>query len=376
MPQLCIRKQALAHNLALVRQCAAAWGATWLPVVKMVASYPPVMRFLRENGICRVGIADIDEHLCFGENPVCEQAYINIAPALRAAEVVTRFERSAVSGLDGLQALEDAAARLGKVHSVLVMLDLGDGREGIPCGREFDRFLEAVRAKRFVHIRFAGLGATLGCLMGLCPDFESMEQIFAAMRKIRGLISVPDPTVSLGGTIFWNWFAEHHGAVREKMRDMPGWNIELRMGDPLFVGFDMYRNEPLLGGAFRQDVFELQAQVLEVQTKYPKKNGTYVSNGHGEQVNAIAFKAREQALVDCGSLHTDTADIMPYLAGARLINYSGNYTILDVTECGAPPRPGDMIGFRPGYWAVARSFRTPQTRKIWLEEDGDTVCFG
>lgn len=368
MPQLCIYKKAIMHNFALVWQCVSAWGATWLPVVKMVASYPPVMRLLRENGIKRAGIADIDEHLCFGKSFEGEEVYINIAPVCRADEIVSRFCRSAVSGMDGLLALEEAAKRQGKQHFVLVMLDLGDGREGIPCGRDFELFLEQVRSRQLTHVRIAGIGTTLGCLTGLCPDLEILEQLFQAMGKIRSFISAPAAVLSLGGSVFWNWFAQNHAAVREKMRAMPGWTVELRMGDPLFVGFDMYRNEPLEGGDFRQDVFELQAQVLEVQVKYPKKNGVYVSNGHGEHINGIAFNVREQVLVDCGTLHTDTTDIMPYLYGAKLVNYSGNYTILDITECKIPPKPGDMIGFRPGYWAVARSFRTPQTRKIWIED--------
>lgn len=92
------------------------------------------------------------------------------------------------------------------------------------------------------------------------------------------------------------------------------------------------------------------------------------ANGHGGHLDETQDGPRVQALLDCGILHTDMTDIKPELPGAELINYSGNYAVLDATKCLQRPVPGDVVRFYPGYWAVARAFRTPQTEK--------TVCAG
>lgn len=368
MPRICLDRSALEHNFHIVKRLASNWNFQWLPVLKMVASYPFVKDFLRENGYPVTGTADIDEYLCTGVVPAPdEHVYINITPIHRAGEVVRRFRRSAVSSREGLLALEQAAARAGLRHEALLMIDLGDGREGVPLGPEMDSLLKSIERRPPAHVRIAGIGATLGCMNGLCPDDDIMRRLTDIMKTVWNIIP-PPATVSLGGSIFWNWFALHHERFHEEIQKISGWKVELRMGDPLLVGFDMYRNTAFLGGEFRRDVFALQAQVLEVQDKHPQMEGTHVANGHGGHLDETQGGPRVQALLDCGILHTDMTDIKPELPGAELINYSGNYAVLDATKCLQRPVPGDVVRFYPGYWAVARAFRTPQTEK--------TVCAG
>ena len=69
MPELEINLDALAHNLRLIRRQEQAWGFRFLPVLKMVASHPDVVDFLRTQGYARYGIADMTEHLLYGQEP-------------------------------------------------------------------------------------------------------------------------------------------------------------------------------------------------------------------------------------------------------------------------------------------------------------------
>ena len=71
MPELEINLDALAHNLRLVRRQEQAWGFRFLPVLKMVASHPDVVDFLRTQGYARYGIADMTEHLLYGQEAAC-----------------------------------------------------------------------------------------------------------------------------------------------------------------------------------------------------------------------------------------------------------------------------------------------------------------
>ena len=67
MPELEINLDALAHNLRLVRHREQAWGFRFLPVLKMVASHPEIVAFLRRQGYGCHGIADMTEHLLYGQ---------------------------------------------------------------------------------------------------------------------------------------------------------------------------------------------------------------------------------------------------------------------------------------------------------------------
>ena len=134
MPELEINLDALAHNLRLVRRQEQAWGFRFLPVLKMVASHPDVVDFLRTQGYARYGIADMTEHLLYGQEPPARtgRVLINLAPPDRADDVVRLFERSAFSCESTFRALDAAARAAGLHHEALLMVDIGDMREGIP----------------------------------------------------------------------------------------------------------------------------------------------------------------------------------------------------------------------------------------------------
>ena len=130
MPELEINLDALAHNLRLIRCQEQAWGFRFLPVLKMVASHPDVVDFLRTQGYARYGIADMTEHLLYGQEPPARtgRVLINLAPPDRADDVVRLFERSAFSCESTFRALDAAARAAGLHHEALLMVDIGDMR--------------------------------------------------------------------------------------------------------------------------------------------------------------------------------------------------------------------------------------------------------
>lgn len=370
MPELVINLDALAHNLRLIRHLEQRWRFTLLPVLKMVSTHPAVTAFLLERGSTRYGVADVWDHLVHGPVPPPreERALINLAPPEQADDVVRLFARSAFSSLTGFRALNAAAQRQGIAHDAVLMVDLGDMREGVPF-QEALPLLRAVSAAscQALHgpgARVVGLGVNLGCLYGTCPDEENMAQLAELAARAGNALGHPLQRVSLGGTVFWNWFAGRDG---REPRLPEGCQLELRMGDPLLLGYDMYRDEPLLGGQFRTDLFRITATLLEVTERDIKLPRHHVHNGQGLSPRCTLTGRRRRALTDCGLLHTDVSALHLDLPGAQIVDYSGNYAILDVTDCPQAPLPGDRVDFIPGYWAVARAARTPQVVKTVLD---------
>ena len=171
--------------------------------------------------------------------------------------------------------------------------------------------------------------------------------------------------VSLGGSIFWNWFARRHGHGPHLP---PGCIMEFRMGDPLLLGRDMYRDEALLAGDFRQDIFRLSATVLEVTERDIRPPRQSVLNGRGLHADCPDLGKRLRALVDCGSLHTDVRGLSLARPDWRISDFSGNYAILDLSGCPQAPVPGEHVRFIPSYWAVARTCRMPHIRKTLIHD--------
>lgn len=371
MPELEINLDALAHNLRLVRHREQAWGFRFLPVLKMVASHPEIVAFLRRQGYGCHGIADMTEHLLYGQEPPARagRVLINLAPPDRTDDVVRLFERSSFSCEATFRALDAAARAAGLHHEALLMVDIGDMREGIPQD-EAPALLRAVaaasqRAARGPGAHVAGIGVNLGCLYGTCPDEENMARLEALAARAGDLLGHALHRVSLGGTIFWNWFARRHGHGPHLP---PGCIMEFRMGDPLLLGWDMYRDQALLGGDFRQDIFRLTATVLEVTERDIRPPRQSVHNGRGLPADCPVLGKRLRALVDCGSLHTDVQGLTLPGTDWRITDFSGNYAVLDVSACPQAPVTGDHVRFIPSYWAVARTCRMPHIRKTIVHD--------
>lgn len=369
MPDITLNMDALAHNLTLIENLERRWNFRFLPVLKMVASHPFVRSFLHDRGHVSYGAADVDEHLTHGEKePIGEdRVLITIPPLNRAHDVIRLFGRSAFSQAEGFHAVDAAARQAGCRHGALLMIDLGDMREGVPAARALPLLQQlapaSARSRQGTGACIAGLCVNLGCLYGTCPDENSMARLEDLVAKAHEVLGHTLETVSLGGTIFWNWFAERAEQGKAALRLPPGCSLEFRMGDPLLLGYDMYRDIPLLGGAFRRDVFRIWATVLEVYERdiWPPQNS--VHNGQGLSVVPAHTGKRRRALLDCGRLHTDTDGLSLPLPGAEVVDFSGNYAVIDITDCRRPPAPGDRVAFLPSYWAVARAFRSSQVLK-------------
>ena len=215
------------------------------------------------------------------------------------------------------------------------------------------------------HAHVAGIGVNLGCLYGTCPDDENMALLEALAARAGALLGHALHRVSLGGSIFWNWFARRHGHGPHLP---PGCIMEFRMGDPLLLGRDMYRDEALLAGDFRQDIFRLSATVLEVTERDIRPPRQSVHNGRGLHADCPDLGKRLRALVDCGSLHTDVRGLSLARPDWRISDFSGNYAILDLSGCPQAPVPGEHVRFIPSYWAVARTCRMPHIRKTLIHD--------
>lgn len=366
MPALLVNIEAVRQNAARMKELAMLYGFEWLPVLKQVASDDAFRRIVKKAGISGVGVADV----LAGRDPE-NDVLINIPPARLATEAVKRFRRAAVSSVENLEILEAAAKKAGRVFDVVLMVDAGDGREGIPLDEDPEALLRAWHARKAQNIRIVGVGLTFGCLSGLAPDDDVVGRVLEKLPQwlpYMDLTSGEAPVISMGGTVVWNWLQND-----PKRFAMPApWKLELRMGDPLLVGFDMYRGGPLVKctetkACFRTDVFVVEADVLEVRRKKPFEAGTHVGTGHGASC-AASHRERLQAIVDCGRLHTVVDGLELLLPGAELIDFAGNYAMLDIGGMEEPLKVGDVVRFKPDYWAVGTMMRSTTVPKVFVTE--------
>src|SRR5690606_12266983 len=118
----------------------------------------------------------------------CPIMLLRSPPLSRVEEVVRTIDISLQSEIATIAEISRIAERLGRVHDILLMIDLGDLREGIWPN---DLVQTVERVADMPGVRICGLGTNLGCFGAILPTEENLGQLVAHAYKVERLTGKP-----------------------------------------------------------------------------------------------------------------------------------------------------------------------------------------
>lgn len=271
--------------------------------------------------------------------------------------VIESCDYSLNSELATLDALNEAARRLGKQHSVILMTDLGDLREGWFC--ESDLVAAALHVENDLHnIYLAGVGTNLGCVGSITPNAEKMEELVARTEAVEKAIGRPLDIVSGGAST--SLMPLFDGVMPSRINMLRiGEGIPISLRDQLGTTHDRY---PI--GDLRQDCFTLAAEIIELNTKPTYPIGEIGCDAFGRKREYIDRGDRKRVILAVGRAdYGDIYDIIPELDGATIWGASSDHTILDIEDVEPEIRDnlkvGDILTFKLRYAAMLHLTANP-----------------
>ena len=273
---------------------------------------------------------------------------LRIPMLCEAEDVVMYADYSLNSELRTMQALNEAAGALGRTHKVILMLDVGDRREGYASIEELADAVMAVK-KTLPHLQVAGVGTNYGCVSGVLPDDENLAFLCEGAQAVEDVLGHPLEIVSGGSSsslIRWS-----------KSLPLPEKINHLRIGGYILNPVNMRLNRGVEIPEMNEDTFCLKAQVVEVK----EKNGVVGTgkNWKGETVQFTDGGVRRRAIIAAGSMDIgDAFNLLPKDEKIAVIASSSDHTVLDVTDRETPVNVGDILEFRLRYGALLQIFAT------------------
>jgi len=365
MATLRLNRDALRANAAELDRRTAAHGVAYGVVSKLLCGTEPFLRELlalgpREVMDARVSNLEAVRRIDEGVRTV----YIK-PPAPGAADDVVRVaDASLNSEIPTLAALDDAARRRGVRHGVLVMVEMGDLREGVME----DRVQEFVdRALRFEHLRLEGLGVNFNCLNGTLPSRAKLQRLARLRSRIEERHGLMLRWVSGGSSVVLPMLFAG---------DVPAEVNHLRIGETLYYGRDLVNGATF--GGMRDDVFELEAEVVEVAEKPDRPSGPFGDAPLGASDAAAGegpVGATRRALLDAGWLDLEPHLLTPKEAGIEVVGVSSDMTVLDVARRTAPTRVGERLRFAVDYMGALKLLHSPYVDKE-VVSDADVAAVG
>ena len=172
----------------------------------------------------------------------------------QATRVVAQSDVSFNTELSVIRKLSRAAQEATKLHGVILMVELGDLREGImPADLE-----ETVRETlRFPNIAFKGIGTNLACRSGVSPDATKMAQLSALAVSVEEKCGHTVEIVSGGNSANLQWAlgGERVGRIND-----------LRLGESILLGREPLHRKPIDG--LHTNAITLTAEVMSRRSSH------------------------------------------------------------------------------------------------------------
>jgi predicted amino acid racemase len=340
-PRLEVDLEAVRHNARHLVGALEPRGIRVVGVTKAVVAWPAVAATVLEGGTVGLGDSRIENLRALG--PVAPRTLIRSPMLSQVDEVVRHAERSLNTEWRVLEALSTAAVAHGVEHDVVVMVELGDLREGVAVA---DVVALARAIRRLPGLSLHGLGANLACQSGVVPDQTNMGELSRLAADVEHACGIELASVSGGNSASLGWALSASDVGRVD---------ELRLGEAILLGVDPLDRRPIEG--LRVDAFAVVAEVIEVKTKPVEPWGTLGVPTRGGRGGATA----RRAIVAIGRQDVDPEGLTPP-SGITVTGASSDHLVLDVGDHDVTV--GDELRFGPDYSALLRAATSPFVAKV------------
>ena len=349
-PRLEVDLGAIQNNARRIAALCQSKGVHITAVTKGVCGEPRIAAALIAAGIRSLGDSRLDNIRRMRRAGIEAEFMLIRPPRVSMADrVVALADVSLNSEVSVVRRLSEEAARRGRTHDVILMVEMGDLREGIMPDRLSDA-VEAILALDGVRLR--GIGTNLACLHGVIPTAAKMRELSRLAEAMEQRHHVRFACVSGGNSANYEWLAESESTGRVN---------HLRIGEALLLGRETVHRKPIRGLA--TDAFRLVGEVIETKTKPSCPFGEIGQSAFGEAPAVVDQGPMRRAIVALGEQDVDPSGIHPHSA-VNILGASSDQLVLHDTR--AALSIGSEVAFSLDYRALLRAMTSPYVEKVFV----------
>ena len=353
MAELRIFLGRLFHNARTLVDMAEGAGIELIGVTKAVSGDPKIASQFLRAGIETLADSRIRNLAKMSALPG-KRMLLRLPALSEAHETVAGADISIISHAETAKRLSECALTQGRRHEVMLMIDLGDLREGVFF--EDDIYSVVAEILELPGVKLAGIATNFCCLYGVRPSRKNMatlERIKLTIEQVSGA----ELSVVSGG---------NSSSLHMLMNgELPAFVNQLRVGDALLCGRETAFGEAIPG--MYDDCFELRAEVIEVNEKPTVPIGEIGTNGFGE---APAFEdrgIRKRMICDIGRQDMEFDQLICTDEAVTVIGGSSDHLVLDIQDSAKAFSLGDQVRFGLTYSGIMRAMSSEHLAKHYIE---------
>ena len=257
----------------------------------------------------------------------------------RIEEVIASVDISLHSEFETIKELSRVAERMSRIHDIILMVDLGDLREGIwpdDLAPMVEKVLE------LPNVRIVGLGTNLTCFGAILPTEENVGALVEHARSIEKSFGLELRYVSGGNSSSLPLLLSGK---------MPAGVNNLRIGEAILQGGrDTFLDTPWR--MLDRDAFRLTGELLEVKTKPSVPIGRMGVDAFGKRPVFEDKGNRLRGILNIGREDVTVEGLTPVDPGVTVLGASSDHLVVDLADANPPPAVGSKLSFHMNYSAL------------------------
>ncbi|MCR1973058.1 ornithine racemase Orr [Clostridium sporogenes] len=267
-------------------------------------------------------------------------------------EVIKYADISLVSDIITIRELSKEATEQNKIHNIILMIDLGDLREGIFNEEEIYTTVEEILNLK--GIKLMGMGTNLSCYGGVIPTYENLSQLVNIKKNIESKFNIKIEVISGGNSGSISLFKDNK---------IPKEINQLRLGASISLGIGLNDEhiEPLL-----RDAFKLVVEIVEVKNKPSVPIGIIGLDAFGNKPFFEDKGIMKRVICAIGRQDISPDNLIPIDDKISVLGASSDHLLLDITNCNKDYKIGDKLEFNVTFGGCLSVMTSEYVHKVIL----------
>jgi ornithine racemase len=253
MPRIEIALSQIRHNARMLCELYGAKGISLMGVSKAILGEPLIAEAMIQGGVEYIADSRLENIQKMKRSGVSTQYVLLRSAPSQAESIVRDVDISLNTELETIQKLSYYASLQQKIHRIILMVEMGDLREGI-LPEDLALLIEEVLA--LPQIQLVGLGCNLACYGGVKPDRQKMRQLSDLTEAMEQKFQIDLPITSGGNSANYEWY---------KSALTVGRINNLRIGESILLGCGTVNRQAI--PELYTNAFKLIGEVIESKIK-------------------------------------------------------------------------------------------------------------
>ncbi|WP_298775505.1 alanine/ornithine racemase family PLP-dependent enzyme [uncultured Shewanella sp.] len=349
-PQLAIDCSKIYHNTKALIHRLGLKNIMVIPVTKICLGHPIIAQVLINAGATILADSRVENIGKMRRAGITQPIMLIRSPMIsQVTEVIQYCSISLNTELSVIQGLSCAANKLGVIHDIIIMVELGDLREGLMT-EDLMAFIEKIIF--LPNIILKGIGTNLACRYGISPDNTNMSQLSDLADAIEKKFDIQLDIISGGNSATLNWAFNNVSKTRVN---------QLRLGEAVFLGTEALHQDKIEG--LFCDFITLTAEVIESKIKPSLPWGQQALNAFGETPKTCDRGDVSQAILALGRQDVSIAGLKPP-NGVTIVSSTSDHLVVETSKI---LEVGEKIEFHLTYGGILFAMTSPFVDKLFLK---------